>query len=276
MGGEIMTVHEHSRGALLSRLTSELLSQRLDPGTKLPSERKLAERFGISRPIVREVLRELQERGLVETAPGRGTYVRAVGAHDAARLVETLYRKGQATPRHLVDARTVLECRAASLAAQCATVDDRAAIERALHGFDNATGLIERARADIAFHALIARASHNPVIEIMFGSIAGLVFELMLRSLSDTEVAGEGTPYHHTVVEAIKAKDSEQASAAMHEHITLASRAYGSELDESLERTARRQVDELLGQGVSLESVIVSALSQFSTDADEPLIGDLP
>lgn len=271
-----MSVHEHSRGALMSRLTSELLNRQLDPGTKLPSERQLAERFGISRPIVREVLRELQERGLVEIAPGRGTFVRAVGAHDAARLVETLYRRGQATPRHLVDARTMLECRAAELAAGQATADDLVAVKRALRGFDESVGLLDRARADIAFHALIARASHNPVIEIMFGSIAGLVFELMLRSLSDAAVAGEGTPYHHTVVDAISANDPDQASAAMRGHITLASQAYGSELDESLERTARRQVDELLGRSTSLESVIASALSQFSSDADEPLIGNLP
>ncbi|MQA02107.1 MAG: FCD domain-containing protein [Streptosporangiales bacterium] len=261
------------RQALLERLTNELLDGGTEPGAKLPSERQLAERFHISRPVVREVLRELQERGLVEISPGRGTFVRAVGALDAGRLVEVLYRRGQTTPRQLVEARTMLEGQAAALAAERATDDDVAAMGRALEGFDRATGVIGRAKADIAFHALLARASHNPVLDIMFGSISGLVFEQMLRSLDDPHVAAEGVPYHRQVLAAIENRDAAAAGAAMTEHLTLALRTYGSDLDESLERIAMRKVDDLLGKGASLQSVISSALSQFTEDAEERLIG---
>lgn len=262
------------RQALLERLTSELLEGGAKPGAKLPSERQLSERFHISRPVVREVLRELQERGLVEISPGRGTFVRSVGALDAGRLVEVLYRRGQTTPRQLVEARAMLEGQAARLAAERATDDDVAAMRRALEGFDSASGVIGRAKADIAFHSLVARASHNPVLDIMFGSISGLVFEQMLRSLDDPEVAARGVPYHRQVLEAIERRDASAAEAAMTGHLELAHHTYGSDLDESLERIAKRKVDALLGQGASLQAVISSALSQFTDEEEqERLIG---
>src|ERR687888_26944 len=62
--------------ALVDRLETDIVARTLAPGERLPSERKLVERYGVSRPIVREVLRRLQERGLIVVHPGRGSFVR--------------------------------------------------------------------------------------------------------------------------------------------------------------------------------------------------------
>ena len=259
-----------SRQRLVERLNRELLDHTMAPGSRLPSERQLAERFQISRPVVREVLRQLQERGLVEIHPGRGAFVRQVNTFDAARMADSLYRRGQATPRHLVDARSVLETKAAELAALAATESEIAAMAAALRRFDAAAGVIERAQADIAFHALIARASRNPVIELMFGSIARFVFELMLRSLDDPSVVHRGAPHHHGILDAIRARDAATARSVMEEHITIAVDLYGDDIDEPLDSLARRRMGDI--DSAALDDIIAAALRYYDEDAEEPLI----
>jgi GntR family transcriptional repressor for pyruvate dehydrogenase complex len=245
-----------SRDALASRLEEELAGNGVQPGTKLPSERQLAVRFGVSRPFVREALRSLVERGLIEISPGRGAFVRAMRMSDAARPLDAIYRRQKATPRDLVEARLMLEREAAGLAAERAEPDELDAMERVLERFDRTSDLIERARYDIAFHALIARMSHNPVIETMFSSIASLTFELMLRSLSDPAVAREGLPYHREIADAIRDGDPDRAREAIEGHLLIARRLYGQDLDRGLDLVARRELERVFGHSVSLEAIV--------------------
>jgi GntR family transcriptional repressor for pyruvate dehydrogenase complex len=245
-----------SRDGLASRLEEELLSGDSQPGTKLPSERQLALRFGVSRPVVREALRSLVERGLIEISPGRGAFVRAARMTDAARPLDALYRRQNATPRDLVEARLMLEREAAGLAAARGEPAELDAMERVLERFDRTGDLIERARCDVAFHALIARMSHNPVIETMFSSIASLTFELMLRSLGDPAVSREGLPYHGEIFQAIRDRDPERARDAIEGHLLIARRLYGEDLDQRLDLVARRELERLFGRTVSLEAII--------------------
>jgi GntR family transcriptional repressor for pyruvate dehydrogenase complex len=229
----------------------------------LPSERALAERFAVSRPLVREVLRGMQERGLIEVIPGRGAFVTRPSAMAGMRPMDAIYRRRSATPRHLVSARAMLEQHAAALAAASATSDDLAAMDRALTSFDAATGLLERARSDIAFHFLVARASHNPVIETMFASIAGMVFELMLRSLDDPETVALGAPYHHKLYAAIRDRDAEAASRAAFGHLQVAQHTYGQDMEELLDTIARDRLERFFGRTVNLDEVISAAIEEF-------------
>lgn len=245
-----------TREYVLNDLTESILEGHVARGAKLPSERQLAERYGLSRPIVREVLRTLQERGLIQIAAGRGAFVRDASTSDLASPMDLLARQRGITARDLVQAREMLERQAAYLAAEQAQPDDLTDMRTAVEAFDTATGVIDRARADLAFHALVARASQNPVIGLMFGSVAGLVFELMLRSLDDPAVVKEGGPLHRRVFDAIAAGDADAAAASMHRHITLAYDLFGADLDEPLERVAQRKVNALFGPGVQLEDVI--------------------
>lgn len=250
-----------SRDGLITTLTDDILDGRYPPGAKLPSERDLSDRYAMSRPMVREVLRSLAERGLIRILAGRGAYVRAAGSTDLAGPMDALARQNGATPRHLVEARAMLERQAAALAAERADPDDLAAMQAAVEAFDHARTVVERARGDLAFHALVAKASRNPVIETMFGSIAPLVLEMQLRSLDDPEVLHRGGPLHRVVLDAIRGRDGEAASAAMHDHVTLAYDLFGEDLDASLEVIARRKVARLLGPGTTLEDVIAQALA---------------
>lgn len=252
-----------SRAQLGAQLTRELLDGTMRPGSMLPSERALAERFAVSRPLVREVLRGMQERGLIEVIPGRGAFVTRPSAMAGMRPMDAIYRRRSATPRHLVSARAMLEQHAAALAAASATSDDLAAMDRALTSFDAATGLLERARSDIAFHFLVARASHNPVIETMFASIAGMVFELMLRSLDDPETVALGAPYHHKLYAAIRDRDAEAASRAAFGHLQVAQHTYGQDMEELLDTIARDRLERFFGRTVNLDEVISAAIEEF-------------
>ena len=245
-----------TRAVLAAHLQEEILSGRVEAGQKLPSERELAERHAVSRSVVREALRGLIERDLIDVVPGRGTYVRAARAGDAVSGMDALLRRRQPTARHLVEARTMLESTTAALAATRAAPEDLAAIGDALERFDRAGGLVEQARYDLAFHLAVSRAAHNPVIETMFGSITGLTIELMLRSLGDPAVAATAVPYHRAIYDAIRRHDADQARAEMVAHLSIAARTYGADFDRSLESVARRELTRLLDPDVTLESLL--------------------
>jgi GntR family transcriptional repressor for pyruvate dehydrogenase complex len=260
-----------TRSEVASQLEAEVLSGELEAGTKLPSERELALRLGVSRPLVREALRSLVERGLVEISPGRGTFVRAASATDSVRALGSHYLRQKITPRHLIEVRTIIEPAAARLAAERATDEEIEELGHAVEQINSAGSILDRARWDIRLHTLVARMSHNPVIETTFESIATLVFELMLRSLSDSKIQAESAPFHHAVYEAIRDRDPQRAYDAMLAHHERGGKFYGKDLDSSLDVVARRELERLLGPTASLERVIVEVMHEpLPADSEAP------
>ncbi len=243
---------------LSARLEEQILSGEISG--KLPSERRMAESFGVSRPVVRETLRTLAERNLVEISPGRGAYVRAASLSDAARPLKQLLRRGRATPRDLVEARKMIECESALLAATRAEEGDLHSMEAALHGFETQAGLLEQARCDVSFHMSIIRAARNPVIETMYSSITSMTVELMLRSLADPAVAHLALPYHRRIYEAIRSRDPDRARLEMADHLAVAEKRYGEDLNRTLDSLALRELERMLGPGASLEEFIEAAV----------------
>ena len=229
---------------VLADLERRILEREFTVGAQLPSERLLATQYGVSRPVIREVLRGLAERGYVEIHPGRGSFVRPVGTDTLAEPLSRVARRTGVTPRHLVSARTMLECAAAELSAEIATEADVEVLQQALEAHAAAADLQARARSDVAFHEAVAAVSGNPVIAMMFGAIRPLVYGLMLRSLSDREVTRAGEPFHDRIVAAIAAHDPVAARAAMAEHLRLALDFYGEDLDIPLaDALTRRGID---------------------------------
>ncbi len=258
-----------TREELGRHLEATYLSGSLPAGAPLPSERSMCEQFGVSRPFVREVLSGLMQRGRIDVVPGRGIFVRELDAGDVARAMRSSQPLRAATPRHLVEARATLERQTVALAAVRAGPRDLAAIGRALHAFDRTEHVVERARADIAFHSLIARASGNPVLATMFGSIATSAFELMLRSLGDPDITSRGTPYHQQILDALHARDAAAAELAMDRHIHLAAETYGDDLDRSLDQIAERVLRRSFGHEVTADAIVRAALEEYADDERE-------
>lgn len=253
-----------SRARFEAELSQQILDQAYAPGEKLPSERELALTSGLSRPIVREVLRTVAERGLIEIVPARGAFVRAPDTQQLADVMGTAARRHRATPRDLVDAREMIESRTARQAAEHATDVDVAALRSLVEAFDGATDVVDRACCDLALHAAIARMSGNPVLEILFGAIAPMILELQLRSLGDPTVLRTGGPMHHDIVAAVAQHDSEAAEQAMARHVTLARDLYGADFDVPLEDLASGRLRHLFGDDISLNTVIRDVLASVS------------
>lgn len=251
-------------------LSKELMNRYILPdnaeGNMMPSARLLAEEFGVSRLFIREVLAGLQKLGLIQSITGKGIYVLKPQVLSAAKNFHTTARQSNATARDLVEARANLEETCSRIAATRATDVDIELMEIALNSFDSANGLIPRAQADIAFHALIVKSTHNPVLQMMFGSITTLVFETMLRSLSDTDIYAEGAPIHRKILASIKAKKPDVASTLMGQHIHLAESSYKKDLDRKLSDIANRIVKEVLHSDLEIEDILDSALRDYKIE----------
>lgn len=250
-----------TRDELAHELENEIIDGRQAVGSKLPSERQLSERYGVSRPVVREALRSLVERRLVEIHPGRGAFVRDAQSSDAASQMSVFFRRKQVTARDLVEARSVLECGAASLAAARAEQNDLESMTLALAELERSVDVVDQVQWDLAFHYAVTRASRNPVVESMFAAVVQPMVELMLRSLIDPDVRKEALGLHHEIVEAITARDSGRAREAMARHIGVAEHFYGEDLDRSVESVARRELARRLAPSVTLEDVLDKAIA---------------
>lgn len=237
-------------------LEQQIITGELAVGDKLPSERQLSEELGVSRPVVREALRSLSARNLVEIQPGRGAFVRTASTTDAANGLRMLFRRYQITPRDFIEARTMIEGTSAALAAERHQTSDALAMESALSQFERAYGIIQQARADMAFHMAIARAARNPMIETMLGSISSLIVELMLRSLGDPALSAVSIPYHRDVFSAIKERDGERARCAMTDHLAVAATHYGDDYHRNLESVAQRELARLFAPGFTLDDLL--------------------
>lgn len=215
-------------------------------GKKLPRESDLAEQFGVSRGIVREALRGLEERGLVNVKQGRGTTVSPVRMWNVldvdvlTALLQTSQRARVLT--EFVECRRILEIEAVRLAAQRATTDDLTKLaEELVH----MTAAAKRAavsavaedlfhEADIAFHSAIFAAAENRVLSSLVEPIQRALF-VARRPLAHPEVRFErALPEHKAILAGIASRDPDAAAAAMAEHLATAE-GYLSQYIVSLE-----------------------------------------
>jgi GntR family transcriptional regulator, transcriptional repressor for pyruvate dehydrogenase complex len=248
-----------SSDAIVTALAERMVSGELAPNDRLPPERQLAVEFGVSRPVIREALRALVERGLIDVEPSRGAFVRADRGLGRFQPLDLEYLRRGTTARQLSEARLMLETEAVALASEYADADDLAALKVALERLEASATPLERVRNDLAFHAALVAASHNPVIETMFASIQGLTVELMVRSAGDVEIVKRSAPYHRVAYQAIVDRDAEAARAAILAHLSVAATTYGDEYDQSLDATAARAL-RLIGSGAGLDEFLSAVI----------------
>ena len=239
-----------------------VLSGQWPAGQQLPPERQLAAELTVSRPVVREALRALRERGLIAVIPGRGSFVREVRLTADGGNADLVAQRGDITARHLIVARIMLEGESAALAAEHRSAEDLRQMRQVLTAFAQARRQIDVVDLDVAFHESIAVSVGNPVIQLMFGSIRNLTHGAVLRSLSDPQVRAVAVPLHETIFAAIRDQDPEAARAAMIEHIGAASDYYGPDLDSPLADVLHRRAERSPDLGELMELVSRTIASQ--------------
>jgi DNA-binding FadR family transcriptional regulator len=243
-----------SADGVVRSMSEQIMSGVLEEGDRLPSERELAARFGVGRPLIREALRSLAELGLIETLPARGTFVRA--GHDVRgnRQAAIAMRRRGVTAHELSEARLMLETATAAQAARNADAQDIAELEAILEELEHATGAAH-VEHDLAFHLGIASAAHNPVIEMMLESIAVPTAALMFRSVGDQRVMDRSQPYHRVALDAIRSRQPEAAAEAIRAHLTVAQELYGEDYERSVDELARQALTQL-GARTGLEDLV--------------------
>mgnify|MGYP001093240982 CR=1 FL=1 len=212
---------------VVQRLEALITDGILKPGQALPSERSLSARLDASRAAIREGLRALRARGLIETTHGRGSIVASLVKR--AEL-PPLMRQLQSRPETLYDlfeVRQMLEAESARLAALRGTRADFARITRRYEEMQAprspATSAATLAQRDHAFHAAICAASHNPVLVHTLSSLADLLLTSVFASVNNLYHREEDMRVidrqHARLYKAILARDSEQARRLAGAHI---------------------------------------------------------
>ena len=206
---------------IVKQVEESILSGQLKPGDQLPAERDLAQSFGVSRTAVREAVKTLREKGLVEAFSGRGTFVTNGTSQAIRQSLDLMIRINQQEgSAHLAELRLVLEPEIAGLAASridgqlLGTMRETVAImERNLQDRE---AYIE---ADLDFHLALAEAAGNPLILSLLDSIVGLLREQRSR-IFEVEGGPERGQYHHKrILAAVEQRNPEAARRAMREHL---------------------------------------------------------
>jgi GntR family transcriptional regulator, transcriptional repressor for pyruvate dehydrogenase complex len=219
-----------------------LVLDELEPGAELPSESELAADHGVSRLTVREAVKTLQARGLVEMSQGR----RPTVAYPNARPVDDFFAAAiRRDPRQLLDlleVRRALEVHIASLAALHANRAATNAMELALDAMrrtahDPTPDAVNA--ADISFHEALAAASGNTLLTLLIEGMEPSLHASRLQSLRGHLTRG-GTvedviEAHQRILERVRARDPDGAAAAMREHLAQTARDLRAALSFGLE-----------------------------------------
>jgi GntR family transcriptional repressor for pyruvate dehydrogenase complex len=215
-----------------------IAGESLRPGDKLPGEREMADRMGVSRTVVREAIRVLGVRGLIVVKTGCGTYVQEPSGQAAAASIERFLRLWQPSEpfTHIHEVRRMIEVETAGLAAERAMDDDIARLHSTIDGMAvSQSDLDEYIKQDHAFHEELAKATHNSLFNVLLSPISDLLHQVIVVSVQAPGALEAGLNHHLNILEQVRQHDPPAARQAMREHLAEA---------KNLVETARRQNEQ--------------------------------
>lgn len=206
---------------IVQQIEESIVKGALKPGDQLPAERELAQRFGVSRTAVREAVKALREKGLVEAYSGRGTFITDGTTHAVRQSLDLMVKMGQSEgSTHLAEVRAILEPEIAALAATRIQEPELVTMREAVAVMDRAGQDPEAyIEADLDFHLALAEGAANPLILSLLDSIVGLLREQRLRIFRVSGGPERGQIHHKRILEAVERHDAERAREAMRAHL---------------------------------------------------------
>jgi GntR family transcriptional repressor for pyruvate dehydrogenase complex len=212
---------------IADRIQKLIEDEHLEPGTRLPPERTLAEQMVVNRATLREGIRLLEQRGLVKMKPGMGTFVVNVPIHTVSDSLQRYTTLGLGGTEDLLVLREILEPEIAALAAENATNEEVEELKAKIEIMDKAVNKNDVSlyvSSDEDFHELLAKASRN---ELIAGIMKGLRNNLIdHRRFIIKELHEENRRANLDVFEAVLKKKPEAARKAMKSHMSIARRAF--------------------------------------------------
>jgi GntR family transcriptional regulator, transcriptional repressor for pyruvate dehydrogenase complex len=210
-----------ARPRLYEQVAEQILDwvrdNRLRTGDRLPPERELADRLGVSRATVSQALVAMEVVGVISVRHGDGAVL--VDSPGPSRVVDALRRHARQLP-DIIEAREALESKLAELAAVRRTEEDLARIDSALDVMARDIEAGGRGvEGDELFHAAVTAAGHSALLQKLMGEISDLIKETRLESLSQPDRPQESLTGHRRIAAAIRDRDPATAAAAMSDHV---------------------------------------------------------
>jgi DNA-binding FadR family transcriptional regulator len=204
-------------------LTNAINERAFEPGSRLPTERELAEQFGVSRAVTRRALGELESQGLIRRHVGRGTFVRSAAESNGEGKPNSI-SEGTISPVEYIESRLRFEPELAWMVASNATGADFERMEECLRRSENASTREEFELWDAAFHQAIAAATHNKLAIGVYEMIHAVRHEqAMWGTLKQRDEAHQQRPVyqreHREILDSLKKRDPERARDIMTQHV---------------------------------------------------------
>ncbi len=209
---------------LVEKATKEIrdmiVNHQYDDERYLPTEGELCEILGVSRATIREAVRSLEVRGLVQRIHGKGVKVVDNAVGTLTQTLSDLLSIGDGTVMNLIEVRNIIETAVAKLAAERATKPELQELEAAVRNMEEATEMDEAyMQADLRFHLAMVEASHNPVLKAIVQSYIPLLEDTIRAASSGEEVIEKKYHYHRDILTAISSGKAIEAEHAIERHL---------------------------------------------------------
>ncbi|MDR1586179.1 MAG: FadR family transcriptional regulator [Treponema sp.] len=203
-------------------LETSILNGSLVKKGKLPSETELAGQFNVSRTIIRESLKLLKERGLVQMKTGDGSYITRPEASTVSGLLNRFIKLDKISDEDIYVIRHTLESTAARIAAEKASDSELDNIESLITESEIYKNEIERrVRLDCDFHVAVAKASKNVLLAVFIESISDVLYKVIRRGVLIPGRNEDGIIRHRKILVALRRHDPKLAETAMREHLDV-------------------------------------------------------
>ena len=212
---------ENATDDIIRQIRSLLDSGDLQPGDKLPAERKLAEKFQVARSQVREAFKKLEFYNIIKTMPQSGSVISAIESTALNSLISDILKMDNCDFHSLVEARSIIEINAAKLCAIRRTEEDLKMIESAMNNYNKKIKECGSAlEEDLYFHRTIAEGSKNTVLKSMMMTITpDIMVNYAKFNVCKTNFEIPISE-HRLLLEYIKNNNAEAASNIMSQHLT--------------------------------------------------------
>ncbi|MET1260607.1 FadR/GntR family transcriptional regulator [Flagellimonas sp. DF-77] len=222
---EILTKNENNnvQQGIISKLRDYIEYKNLEPGDKLPSERMLSERFGVSRSNIREAIQKLEFYGILKSRPQSGTFIANIGRVAMGGMLDDILRLEDPSFKCLVETRILLELKTVKLASLRRTEEDLEKMREALDAYRtkvvNGQDAVEE---DLLFHLAIAKASKNSTMNTFMLIITPeIITNFEKYHVCDSNLSMQGIQEHQEIFDAIRDKDPKRAKEKMKKHFKV-------------------------------------------------------
>ncbi|WP_066225870.1 FadR/GntR family transcriptional regulator [Formosa haliotis] len=208
---------------IISKIRDLINFKNLEPGDKLPSERMLSDKFGVSRTHVREAIQKLEFYGILMSRPQSGTFVADIGQVTMNGMMEDILRLEEPDFKSLLETRMLLELKTVTFAAERRTEEDLEKMSTALEAYRQKVLNDEDAvQEDLLFHLTIAQASRNSTInKMMLIIISEIINNFEKHHICDKDQSHKRLQEHQDIFDAIKEKNPKKAKEMLETHFTI-------------------------------------------------------